>query len=107
MISNVVAHQFEVLADCFCGLYPYIDQAIVDAVVLPHALGSGQVGTYFNLLKCYPFAFLLTWERNEYIPFHFQNLCDHRNLRHHAETGLVVDEFRTDYSPRSQRKRVL
>lgn len=77
--------------DCFYWLYPYNDQVHVDAAVITHTLGAGRGGTYFKLLKFYPVAFFLTWERNDAINYRFQNLCDHRYVGYDVEVDVGVD----------------
>lgn len=80
--------------DCFYWTYPYNDHVLVQSAVVAHIFGSGGGGVFFKLLKFYPLAFMLTWQRNDEMHRHFQNLADFRNAGLNTELDVAIDTTR-------------
>jgi hypothetical protein len=77
--------------DCYYWPYPYNDQVVVHTAALTTTLGSGQKPTVFKLIKFFPLAFMMTWEREEGVTYGLENLCDHRNLGPDDEADIRIN----------------
>jgi hypothetical protein len=76
--------------ECFYWPYTFTDQVILRDVSLGRM--GGHPPLFFKLLKFYPLAFMLTWERDEATwAFRMQDLARHRRLGNNDEASLVID----------------
>lgn len=76
--------------ECFYWPYPFNDQVILRDVTLGRM--GGHAPLLFKLLKFYPLAFMLTWERDEATwDFGMQDLARYRRLSNDDRSGLVID----------------
>jgi hypothetical protein len=64
---------------------------LIDTAAITTMLGSGQGGVFFKLLKFYPLAFMLTWERAGAVPPPLLNLADHRDVPIGTEIDVDID----------------
>ena len=75
--------------ECFYWPYPYNDQVIIRDVTMKR-LGVGNAMS-FKLLKFYPLAFLLTWEREtDNFQFQMRNLNAFHTLSNDDEALITV-----------------
>lgn len=77
--------------DCFVWIYPYNDQLIVRDALLKDLHKPQDDFVTFKMLKFYPLAFMLTWERPPSYDFRFTNLCSHRGSAYDDAVDLRID----------------
>lgn len=77
--------------ECFYWPYPFNDQVIVRDAALTR-LGVGITPLVFKLIKFYPLAFLLTWERDKASwDFRMPQLTRFRDLSNDKVAPVTVD----------------
>jgi hypothetical protein len=77
--------------ECFYWIYPFNDQVIVRDAALTR-LGHGIAPLVFKLIKFYPLAFLLTWERHETSwPYQMPQLTRFRDLSNDEAVPMTID----------------